>query len=69
LGKRGLVGMGNRVDQKKPPSLGGFPIYYVPRSRSGRKKTPPEEPPPKWIKFGSGSSGGVLFLPVLDQGT
>jgi len=39
------------------------------RSRTRRKRTPPEEPPPKLINFGGGSSGGVLFLPVLDQGT
>jgi len=41
-------------------------IDNVPESRTGRKMTLPQEPPPKWINFGGGSSGGVLFLPVLD---
>jgi len=41
-------------------------IENVPESRTGRKMTLPQEPPPKWINFGGGSSGGVLFLPVLD---
>jgi len=50
------------VDRKKPPPPGGFPIYYVPRSRTRRKRTPLEAP-------GTNSSRGVLFLRVLDQGT
>jgi len=34
------------------PGLGApVPIYYVPWSRTGRKRTPPEEPPPRLIKF------------------
>jgi len=57
------------VDRKNPPPQGGFPIYYVPWSRTGRKRTPPEEPPPKLINFVGGFSGEVLFLLVLDLGT
>jgi len=41
-------------------------MYNVASSRTARKMTLPQEPPPKWINFGGGSSGGVLFLPVLD---
>jgi len=33
------------------------------------KRTLPEEPPPKLINFGGGSSGRVLFIRVLDQET
>jgi len=57
-----------RYDRKPPHPQGEFPIYYVLWSKTGRKRTPHEEPPPKLINFG-GSSGGVLYLPVLDQGT
>jgi len=49
-------------DRKKPPPLGKFPIYYVPSSRTRRKRTPLEA-------HGKNSSRGVLFLLVLDQGT
>jgi len=35
--------------QRNPPPPGGFPVYYVPWSRTGRKRTPPEEPPPRLI--------------------
>ena len=55
--------------ERTPPPPGGFPICYVPWSRTRRKRTPPEKSPPKLINFGGGSSGGVLFLRVLDQGT
>jgi len=51
-----------QVDRKKPSPPGGFPIYYVPWSRTRRKRTPFEAP-------GTNSSRGVLFLRVLDQGT
>jgi len=56
-------------DRKNPLPPGVFHIYYVPSSTTGRKRTPPEEPPREWINFGGGSSLRVLFLPVLDQGT
>jgi len=54
--------MGWRLDRKKPPSPGGFPIYYVPSSRTVSKRTPPEA-------SGTNSSRGVLLLTVLDEGT
>jgi len=41
----------------------------VSESKTRRKRTIPEEPPPKLINFGDDSSGGVLSLWVLDQGT
>jgi len=50
------------IDRKNPPPPGGFPIYYVPWSRTRRKRTLLEESVP-------GASRGVLFLRVLDQGT
>jgi len=56
-------------DRKNPPPLGGFPIYYVPWSRTRRKRTPPEEPPPKLINLGvvlqggSSSSGFLIWKP------
>ena len=40
----------SHVDRKKPPPLGGFPIYYVPSSRTVSKRTPLEVP---------GGSGGT----------
>jgi len=49
-------------DRKKPPPPGGFPVYYVPWSRTRRKRNPLEAP-------GINSSRGVLFLRILDQGT
>jgi len=52
----------NKLFEKTPPPPGGFPIYYVPWSRTGRKRTPLKE-------FVPGSSRGVLFLRVLDEGT
>ena len=30
--------------ERKPPPPGGFPIYYVPSSRTVCQRTPPEEP-------------------------
>jgi len=48
-------------DRKKPHPPGGFPISYVPSSRTVRKRTPLEEP-------GTDSSRGVLLLTVLDEG-
>jgi len=47
----------SHIDRKKPPSPGGFPIYYVPWSRTWRKRTPPKEPPSKLINFGGGALG------------
>jgi len=47
---------------KTPPPSGGFPIHYVPSSRTVSKRTPLEEP-------GTNSSRGVLLLTVLDEGT
>jgi len=51
-----------QFDRKKPPPLGGFPIYYVPSSRTVSKRTPLEE-------FVPGASREVLLLTVLDEGT
>jgi len=51
-----------RVDRKNPPPPGGFPIYFVPSSRTVIKRTPLEG-------FVPGSSRGVLLLTVLDEGT
>jgi len=48
------------VIERNPP--GGFPIYYVPSSRTVGKRTFLEEP-------GTSSSREVLFLTVLDEGT
>jgi len=48
-----------QIDRKKPPPPGGFPIYYVPYSKTRRKRTPLEAP-------GTNSSRGSLFLWVLD---
>jgi len=45
---------------KETPPPGGFPIYYVPWSRTRWKRTPLEAP-------GTNSSREVLFLRVLDQ--
>jgi len=50
------------IDRKKPPPLGGFPIYYVPSSRIVCKRAPLEEP-------GTNPSRGVLVHTVLDEGT
>jgi len=50
------------VDRKKHPPLGGFPIYYVPSSRTVCKRTPLEG-------FVPCSSRGVLLHTVLDEGT
>ena len=49
-------------DRKNPPPPGGFPIYYVPSSRTVCKRTPLEG-------FVPGSSRGVLLHTVLDEGT
>jgi len=50
------------LSRKNPPPPGGFPIYYVPSSRTVSKGTPLEE-------FIPGASRGVLLLTVLDGGT
>jgi len=50
------------VDRKKSPPPGGFPIYYVPSSRTVCKRTPLEG-------FVPGSSRAVLLHTVLDEGT
>jgi len=52
----------------------GVLCWVVSKSRTRRKRTPLEEPPPKIINFGGGSSGVVLlknqdiwiFPPKLD---
>jgi len=49
-------------DRKNPPPRGGFIVFFVPWSKTRRKRTPLEE-------FVPGASRGVLFLRVLDQGT
>jgi len=54
--------MSHNVDRKTPPPPGGFPIYYVPSSRTVCKRTPLEEP-------GTDPSRGVLLHTVLDEGT
>jgi len=48
--------------RKKPPPPGGFPIYYVPLSRTVSKRTPLE-------KIVPGSSRGFLLLTVLNEET
>jgi len=61
--------LGLHFDRKNPPPTGGFLFTMFPDQEPGGTGPPPEEPPPKWINFGGGSSGGVLFPPVLGQGT
>ena len=51
-----------QVDRNKPPPPGGFPIYYVPSSRTVSKRTPLEEPC-------TNPSRGVLLHKVLDEAT
>jgi len=51
-----------QVDPKNPSPRGGFPIYYVPWSRTVCKRTP-------LGGFVPGSSRGVLLHTVFDQGT
>ena len=53
---------GAQFDRKTPPPPGGFPIYYVPSSRTVSERTPLE-------KIVQGASRGVLLLTVLDEGT
>jgi len=57
VGERGLLktAFPMKLDRKKPPPPGGFPIYNVPSSRTGTvsKRTPLEE-------FVPGASRGVL---------
>jgi len=52
------------LDRKKPPTPGDFSIYYVPQSRTRRKRTPLEEfvPPSKHqvLRGGSSSSGFLI---------
>jgi len=48
--------------KEPPPPPGGFPIYYVPLSRTVCKRTPLEE-------CGTNPSRGVLLHTVLDKGT
>jgi len=60
--RRNILGFENQVDRKQQPPPGGFPIYYVPLSRTVCKRTPLEEP-------GTNSSRGVLLHTVLDEGT
>ena len=60
---REMCGIGTcQFDRKKPPPPGGFPIYYVPSSRTVCKRTPLEAP-------GTNPAGGVLLHTVLDAGT
>jgi len=51
----------NILIERNPPP-GGFPIFYVPSSRTVCKRTPLEEP-------GTNPSRGVLLHTVLDEGT
>ena len=55
-------GIHTQVDRKKSPPPGGFPIYYVPSSRTVCKRTPLEG-------FVPGSSREALLHTVLDEGT
>jgi len=56
------MGLGHLIlIERNPPPPGGFPTYYVPSSRTARKRTPLEE-------FVPGASRGVLLLTVLDEG-
>jgi len=48
----------HHFDGKNPPTPGGFPIYYVPLSRTVSKRTPLEE-------FVPGASRGVLLSRFL----
>jgi len=57
------------IDRKKPPPPRGVSYLLCSLIQNREKEGTPEEPPSKLINFGGGSSGGVLFLPVLDQGT
>ena len=50
------------IDGKKTPPPGGFPIYYVPSSRTECTKTTLKG-------FVPGSSRGFLLHTVLDEGT
>ena len=50
------------VIERNPPPLGGFPIYYVPSSKTVCKRTPFEE-------SGTNPLRGVLLHTVLDEGT
>jgi len=53
--------LANSIERNLPPP-GGFPIYYVPSSRTVWKRTSLEG-------FVPGSSRGVLLHTVLDEGT
>ena len=57
-----LMTLTTDFDRKNPPPPGGFPIYYVPSSRTVSKRTPLEAP------F-TNSWSWVLLLTVLDEGT
>jgi len=52
----------HKLIERNPPPRGGFPIYYVPSSRTKSKRTPLEE-------FVPGASRRVFLLTVLDEGT
>jgi len=52
--------------ERNPPPGGGFPIYYVPSSRTVPHQEPWEDPPRRiCTRF----FRGVLFHTVLDEGT
>jgi len=57
-----ITHLSRNFDRKTPPPPGGFPIYYVPSSRTVCKRTPLGEP-------GTNPSRGVLLHTVLDEGT
>ena len=52
----------SHVTYIETPPPEGFPVDYVPSSRTVSNKTPLEE-------FVPGASRGVLLLTVLDEGT
>ena len=59
----------SQVDRKKPHPPGGFPIYYVPSSRTVCKRTPLEEfvPGATWLQVLEIFLQGVFALDVLEN--
>jgi len=55
--------------ERTPPPQGGFSVGWFPNQEPGGRGPPLKSRPPKLINFWGGSSGGVFFLRVLDQGT
>jgi len=53
-----LVSVSAKVDRKKPPPLGGFPICYIPSSRTVCKRTPSKN----LVQILQGGSSYTRFL-------